>query len=123
MKTLYILAFLLTLSPFPSQGKELVTGTMIVDLLEGNELDKQWADTYITGFSTGMQIGTGLMERYHTVSNPMFYYPDDVTPAQLNRIFFKYLENNPEKHHEYIGSLMIYSLIDAFACKNKSQPN
>lgn len=120
MKTLYILAFLLTLSPFSSQGKERVTGLVILDHLEGSEIEKTMMETYLNGLGTGIMIGGIFLDEVNEDTPQRWCFPDETTPPQLNRVLLKYLEENPQELHRSAAILMIESLAFQYACARQT---
>ena len=47
----------------------------------------------------------------------MFCLPKNITPAQVIRVVTKYLENNPGKHHDLAGYLVVLALSETYPCQ------
>lgn len=69
-------------------------------------------------FSEGRKSNERLLDFARGIC--FFELSEGVTQGQMANVFFKYLENHPERRHEDAAELVLESLAKSFPCEAKS---
>lgn len=68
---------------------------------------------YIAGIVDFHTVATTV----ESISEDIFCLPENITTAQVIRVVTNYLENNPEKHHDLAGYLVVLALRETYPCQ------
>ena len=68
------------------------------------------------GYVAGIVDFHTVVTTVEAIPDDMFCLPENITTAQVIRVVTKYLENNPEKHHDLAGYLVVLALRESYPC-------
>ncbi len=110
--------FVLAMS-LPAQA---ITGNKILEYCKKKEVTKDsnivdfQNDASCRGFIVGAVDGMHYFNLYLNLQNK-FCFPKGVTSGQIRKVVVKYLEDNPQRLHEYYVPIIFSAMKEAFPCK------